>query len=138
MLNNNIVLSAHNISKKYYTSKKSLFRKEREGDALWALKDVSFELEKGQVLGIIGMNGAGKSTILKILSEVIPPTSGHIEYKGSILSILDIGTGFHPDLSGYENIFFNASLLGMKKNKRLQRSMRSLLLAALPITSTSR
>jgi len=117
MIADDIILSAHNISKKYYMSKQSFFKRKNEEDVFWALKDVSFNLKKGQILGIIGMNGAGKSTILKILAEVIPPTSGHIEYKGSILSILDIGTGFHPDLSGYENIFFNASLLGMTKKK---------------------
>lgn len=112
----NVVLSAHHISKKYDAKKGGLFKK-ANADGFWALQDVSFEVHKGQIMGIIGINGAGKSTILKILSEIIPPTSGHIEYRGSILSILDIGTGFHPDLSGYENIFLNASLLGMKKKQ---------------------
>ncbi len=120
MLNENIVLSAKNISKKYNTQKSSLFKKENEETAFWALKDINFELRQGEILGIIGLNGAGKSTLLKILSEVIPPSSGEIEYKGSILSILDIGTGFHPDLSGYENIFLNASILGMQK-KEIQK-----------------
>ncbi len=120
MLNENIILKANHISKKYDTSKKSLFKKSSEEDFFWALKDICFELKKGEILGIIGLNGAGKSTLLKILSEVIPPTSGEIEYKGSILSILDIGTGFHPDLSGYENIFLNSSILGRKKNDTLK------------------
>lgn len=118
MLSKDVVLSVQNISKKYVTVKGGLFNKEE--DIFWAVKDISFEVKKGQILGIIGLNGAGKSTILKILSEVIPPTSGQIEYKGSILSILDIGTGFHPDLSGYENIFLNSSLLGMKEKKTLK------------------
>jgi lipopolysaccharide transport system ATP-binding protein len=114
-LDSEVVLSAHNISKKYYNKKDGLFAKEE--NVFWALRDVSFEVKKGQILGIIGPNGAGKSTILKILSEVIPPTNGHIEYRGNMLSILDIGTGFHPDLSGYDNIFLNASILGMKKSE---------------------
>ncbi len=112
MLNENIILSAKNISKKYSTQKKE----NKEGE-FYALQNISFDLKRGEILDIIGLNGAGKSTLLKILSEVIPPTSGEIEYSGSILSILDIGTGFHPDLSGYENIFLNASILGMKKNE---------------------
>lgn len=117
MLSNDIILSARNISKKYASKKNDPLKKGEDSGGFWALNDVSFDLHKGQVLGIIGTNGAGKSTILKILAEIIAPTSGHVEYKGSILSILDIGTGFHPDLSGYENIFLNASLLGMKKKK---------------------
>ena len=121
MLNHNIVLSAHHISKKYGAKKNGFFKKTDDEDGFWALQDVSFDVQKGQVMGIIGINGAGKSTILKILSEIIPPTSGHIEYRGSVLSILDIGTGFHPDLSGYENIFLNASLLGMKKKRIRER-----------------
>lgn len=113
-LNDNVVLAAHHISKKYDVKKAG---KAAGEDVFWALQDVSFEVRQGEILGIIGANGAGKSTILKILSEIISPTSGYIAYKGSILSILDIGTGFHPDLSGYENIFLNASLLGMKKKQ---------------------
>lgn len=117
MLNENIVLCAKNISKKYPKSKKTFFENDTDYDFFWALKDINFELKKGEILGIIGLNGAGKSTLLKILSEVISPTDGEIEYNGSILSILDIGTGFHPDLSGYENIFLNGSILGMKKKE---------------------
>lgn len=105
MLKENVILSVKHISKEYGIS----------GNSFFALHDVSFDLERGKVLGIIGGNGAGKSTLLKILSEVIPPTSGTIEYEGTILSILEIGTGFHQDLSGYENVFLNASLLGIKK-----------------------
>ncbi|MCC6369675.1 MAG: ABC transporter ATP-binding protein [Bacteroidia bacterium] len=115
MTKGQVVLSANKISKKYLTdngSKKIPF---------WALKDISFELNQGQILGIIGQNGAGKSTLLKILSEVIPPTEGTIEYEGSILSILDIGTGFHPDLSGYDNIFLNSAILGAKKKEVLEK-----------------
>lgn len=102
------------------TGVKSLFRRRKiEAGAaqFWALKEVSFQLEKGDVLGIIGSNGAGKSTLLKILSEVTAPTSGEITYHGELTPILEIGTGFHPDLSGRENIFLNGAVLGMSKQE---------------------
>lgn len=86
-----------------------------ESSTFIALNNVSFQLRKGEVTGIIGSNGAGKSTLLKILSEVIPPTSGRVLVYGKVVSILEVGTGFHPDLSGYENIFLNAAILGMKR-----------------------
>jgi len=82
---------------------------------IWALKDVSFEVERGQVLGVIGRNGSGKSTLLKVLSRIIQPTEGRAEIYGSVGSLLEVGTGFHPELTGRENILLNASILGMKK-----------------------
>lgn len=86
-------------------------------EKIWAVKDVSFELKQGDVLGIIGKNGAGKSTLLKIISQITQPTSGEIRIRGQMASLLEVGTGFHPELSGRENIFLNGAILGMKKTE---------------------
>jgi len=88
-----------------------------DDDTIWALKDISFDVMPGEVMGIIGANGAGKSTLLKVLSRIIEPTSGRVELYGRVASLLEVGTGFHPDLSGRENVFLNGAILGMKRRQ---------------------
>lgn len=105
-------------TKPYLSLRENLFsflKPSSKREEFWALDDVSFDVMPGDTIGIIGKNGAGKSTLLKILSKITPPTSGSIICRGRIASLLEVGTGFHPELSGRENIFLNGSILGMKR-----------------------
>ncbi|WP_343531517.1 polysaccharide ABC transporter ATP-binding protein [Pedobacter sp.] len=90
-------------------------------DIVWSLKDINFEIEQGDAVGIIGRNGAGKSTLLKVLSRVTSPTSGRITGRGRIASLLEVGTGFHPELTGRENIYLNGAILGMRKKEIIRK-----------------
>jgi lipopolysaccharide transport system ATP-binding protein len=138
------VISAENISKRYFIGARGnlAYRTLRESiveavgaswkkirsrvqplgkgetteDTLWALKDVSFKVSPGEIVGIIGRNGAGKSTLLKILSRITEPSSGRVSYRGKLSSLLEVGTGFHPELTGRENVYLNGSIMGMKRS----------------------
>ncbi len=122
-------IEVKNISKKYILNHQrggyltlrdsitNLFKTTAAKEEFWALKDINFTVNKGEVVGIIGHNGAGKSTLLKILSQITPPTTGEITIRGRVGSLLEVGTGFHPELSGRENIFLNGAILGMKKKE---------------------
>ncbi len=124
------ILEIKNISKKFRIqhnaepylsirdSLSSVFKRDKvTNEEFYAIKDLSFNVEAGQSIGIIGKNGAGKSTLLKILSKITPPSSGSIISRGNIASLLEVGTGFHPELTGRENIFLNGSILGMKRKE---------------------
>src|SRR5580692_4737869 len=124
------ILEIKNISKKFliqhnrqpYLNMRdaisSVFKRSTSvSEDFYALKDISFNVEQGECIGIIGKNGAGKSTLLKVLSRITPPTTGRIVSRGRIASLLEVGTGFHPELTGRENVFLNGSLLGMTRKE---------------------
>lgn len=133
---NDVAIKVENLGKRYHigsqqTSYKTLretlnnffsfpfrrFSSSSNHETIWALKDVSFEVKRGEVIGIIGRNGAGKSTLLKILCRITEPTEGHAQINGRVGSLLEVGTGFHPELTGRENIYLNAAILGIKKRE---------------------
>jgi len=109
-------LLAHSIKAPFNRLRK-LGGQTEEAEQFWALRDVNFDVQPGEVVGVIGRNGAGKSTLLKILSRITAPTRGRIEVRGRLASLLEVGTGFHPELSGRENIFLNGSILGMSRSE---------------------
>ena len=95
----------------------SVFKSKTKKEELWALKDITFDIQKGEAIGLIGPNGSGKSTLLKTLSQITAPTEGEIHLRGRVASLLEIGTGFHPELTGRENIFLNGAILGMSRKE---------------------
>lgn len=132
------IVSVRNLSKRYYVGRprnssptlREAFvgaissplehlrqRRESAGEMLWVLKNISFDVVPGEVVGIIGRNGAGKSTLLKILARIVKPSAGEVDIYGRVGSLLEVGTGFHPDLTGRENIFLNGTILGMKSQE---------------------
>ncbi len=116
-MESNVAIKVENLSKLFTLRESSIGIDGRSTNELWALKDVSFEIKKGESVGIIGPNGSGKSTLLRILAGITKPTFGKVSIKGKVASILDIGSGFHPELSGRENIFLNGQLLGFTKKE---------------------
>ena len=136
------IIEVNNLSKRYYLGRegyitlrdsmafairspfkfaKSKFLPSARLNEFWALKDLNFKVQAGETLGIIGRNGAGKSTLLKILSRITPPTTGEVRLRGRVGSLLEVGTGFHPELSGRENIFLNGAILGMRSTEIKQK-----------------
>lgn len=128
-MSSNVAIRVENLGKHYYTPQRNFAGKNpfvrhlknmglwsrKKEEYFWALRDVSFEVKQGEILGIMGQNGSGKSTLLKILSGVTPPSTGRVAINGKIGSLLEVGTGFHPDMSGRENIYMNGVLLGISK-----------------------
>lgn len=115
-LDQDLIIERHDTLKDLLThGLKGLFHRNSQSEIFWALKDVSFEVKQGEVVGVIGSNGAGKSTLLKILSRITKPTEGRAEIYGRVVSLLEVGTGFHPELTGRENVYLNGAILGMKK-----------------------
>ena len=128
-------ISLRNVSKQYFLQSQktfkelvpSLFGGGKAGEFIWALKDINLEIKKGETVGIIGRNGSGKSTLLKLIVGVTKPTEGKLTVNGKVSPLIELGAGFHPELSGRENIYLNASILGISK-KEVDKNIKRLLI----------
>src|SRR6266496_2715758 len=119
------IIKFENVSKRFILHKDrqdtiqgrfaGMLRQRAQGEEFWALRDISFSVGKGESLGLVGHNGAGKSTALKLMTRILEPTSGAVKLRGRVAALLELGSGFHPDLSGRENVFLNGSLMGFSK-----------------------
>ncbi len=121
---NDIVIKFENVSKRFKLGQKLLLKEAllemfnfTSSDYFWALKDINFEIKKGETVGIIGHNGSGKSTILKLIAGVMVPTKGRVKVKGKIAPLIELGAGFHPELTGRENIYINGAILGLNRKQ---------------------
>lgn len=131
MAKNNTLIEFNNVSKRFVlqTAKQNsiqervanLFRPRARGQEYWALRNISFRVEPGQSLGLVGHNGAGKSTMLKLMTRILEPTSGTVRMQGRVAALLELGSGFHPDLSGRENVFLNGSLMGFSRRQMQEK-----------------
>lgn len=119
------MIKFNSVSKKYYRQEQktfkeflpALFKGKKAGRFIWALKDIDLEIKKGETIGIVGRNGAGKSTLLKLIAKVTQPTIGEVIVKGDVSPLIELGAGFHPELSGRENVYLNSSILGIRKKE---------------------
>ena len=116
-MSDDVVLRIVNLNKKYQKGTISIKSLKNRNDEFWAIKDFNLEIKRGEIVGIIGQNGAGKSTLLKLISQITAPTEGEIYIDGKVSSLLEVGTGFHPELTGRENIYLNGSILGMRRSE---------------------
>src|SRR5262245_18893300 len=125
------VIEFTNVSKRFFIHRErndtiqgrfaGMLRQRPRGEEFWALRDVSFSVARGESLGLVGHNGAGKSTALKLMTRILEPTSGSVRMNGRVAALLELGSGFHPDLSGRENVFLNGSLLGFSRREMQAR-----------------
>jgi lipopolysaccharide transport system ATP-binding protein len=116
-MSSDLAIEAHGLGKRYVLGERGRTPMRRNREELWALEDVGFEVERGSAVGVVGHNGAGKTTLLKILSRITAPSTGEARIKGSVGSLLEVGTGFHPELSGRDNVYLNGAILGMRRKE---------------------
>jgi lipopolysaccharide transport system ATP-binding protein len=116
-MSSDLAIEAHGLGKRYVLGERGRTPMRRNREEIWALRDVAFQVERGSAVGVVGHNGAGKTTLLKILSRITAPTAGEARITGSVGSLLEVGTGFHPELSGRDNVYLNGAILGMRRRE---------------------